>query len=182
MQNKKTEEFSEIEKLIILYNGSSESLKFSFLYDSNNLWILAMSRFSIDLSLFVLRYLENSSLGNVEARYKLGVAYFETKDFDNALALFNEVKTDPDYVEIDFVESRVSDHSALEAIFVLVEKYQSAEKKITLKHLSADCKILLYKASPIFHQIIEEDIDDPRYHLAENPEKFTKGLSEYDHL
>ncbi len=43
-----------------------------------------------------IRYLENSSLGNVEARYKLGVAYFETKDFDNALALFNEVKTDPD--------------------------------------------------------------------------------------
>lgn len=43
-----------------------------------------------------IRYLEKSSLGNVEARYKLGVAYFETKDFDNALALFNEVKTDPD--------------------------------------------------------------------------------------
>lgn len=43
-----------------------------------------------------IRYLESSSLGNVEARYKLGVAYFETKDFDNALALFNEVKTDPD--------------------------------------------------------------------------------------
>jgi hypothetical protein len=30
-----------------------------------------------------IRYLENSSLGNVEARYKLGVAYFETKDFDS---------------------------------------------------------------------------------------------------
>jgi tetratricopeptide (TPR) repeat protein len=43
-----------------------------------------------------IRYLENSSLGNVEARYKLGVAYFESKDMDNALALFNEVKTDPD--------------------------------------------------------------------------------------
>jgi tetratricopeptide (TPR) repeat protein len=41
-------------------------------------------------------YLENSSLGNVESRYKLGVAYFETKDFDNALAIFNEVKSDPD--------------------------------------------------------------------------------------
>ena len=43
-----------------------------------------------------IRYLENSSLGNVEARYKLGVAYFESKDYDNALALFNEVKSDPD--------------------------------------------------------------------------------------
>tara|TARA_R110002074_G_scaffold377068_2_gene554392 strand:+ start:16590 stop:18218 length:1629 start_codon:yes stop_codon:yes gene_type:complete len=102
--------------------------------------------------------------------------------FFGSISAFNDkfdVKNDPDAVEIDFVESRVSDHSALEAIFVLVEKYQAAGKKITLKHLSADCKILLYKASPIFHQVIEEDIDDPRYHLAANPEKFPKSLSEY---
>ncbi len=102
--------------------------------------------------------------------------------FFGSISAFNDkfdVKNDPDAVEIDFVESRVSDHSALEAIFVLVEKYQAAGKKITLKHLSADCKILLYKASPIFHQVIEEDIEDPRYHLAANPEKFPKSLSEY---
>ena len=102
--------------------------------------------------------------------------------FFGSISAFNEkfdVKNDPNSVEIDFVESRVSDHSALEAIFVLVEKYQSVGKKIKLKHLSADCKILLYKASPIFHQIIEEDIDDPRYHLVANPEKFPKSLSEY---
>ncbi|MFY0630159.1 MAG: SulP family inorganic anion transporter [Flavobacteriaceae bacterium] len=102
--------------------------------------------------------------------------------FFGSISAFNEkfdIKNDPDRVEIDFVESRVSDHSALEAIFVLVEKYQAAGKKITLKHLSADCKVLLYKASPIFHQVIEEDIDDPRYHLAANPEKFPKSLSEY---
>ena len=102
--------------------------------------------------------------------------------FFGSISAFNEkfdVKNDPNSVEIDFVESRVSDHSALEAIFVLVEKYQKVGKKIRLKHLSADCKILLYKASPIFHQIIEEDIDDPRYHLVANPEKFPKSLSEY---
>ena len=101
--------------------------------------------------------------------------------FFGSITAFNDkfdVKNDPDSVEIDFVESRVSDHSALEAIFVLVEKYQAAGKKITLKHLSADCKILLYKASPVFHQIIEENIDDPRYHLVANPEKFPKSLSE----
>jgi SulP family sulfate permease len=61
----------------------------------------------------------------------------------------------------------------------LVEKYQAEGKKITLKHLSEDCKVLLYKASPIFLDIIEEDIDDPRYHLAANPEKFPKPLKEY---
>ena len=91
-----------------------------------------------------------------------------------------DVKNDPDKVEIDFVESRVSDHSAIEAIFNLVNKYEVAGKSVQLKHLSEDCKILLYKASPKFHGVIVEAIDDPRYHLAANPEVFTKGLSEYN--
>ena len=103
--------------------------------------------------------------------------------FFGSITAFNEkldVKNDPEKVEIDFVESRVSDHSAIEAIFNLVNKYEAAEKKVTLKHLSEDCKVLLYKSSPKFRHVIEEAIDDPRYHLAENPEAFTKGLGEYD--
>ncbi|KAB1159807.1 SulP family inorganic anion transporter [Tenacibaculum aiptasiae] len=102
--------------------------------------------------------------------------------FFGSITAFNEkfdIKNDPDRVEIDFVESRVSDHSAIEAIFALVEKYQAAGKKVVLKHLSEDCKVLLYKASPIFSDVIEEAIDDPRYHLAANPEDFPKPLSEY---
>jgi SulP family sulfate permease len=102
--------------------------------------------------------------------------------FFGSISAFNEkfdVKNDPDHVEIDFVEARISDHSAIEAIFALVEKYKAANKKIILKHLSEDCKVLLYKASPIFKDIIIEDIDDPRYHLAANPEKFPKPLGEY---
>ncbi len=102
--------------------------------------------------------------------------------FFGSISAFNEkfdVKNDPDHVEIDFVEARVSDHSAIEAIFALVEKYQAEGKSIILKHLSEDCKELLYKSSPIFTGIIEEAIDDPRYHLAANPEDFTKPLSEY---
>lgn len=102
--------------------------------------------------------------------------------FFGSIIAFNEkfdVKNDPDKVEIDFVESRVCDHSALEAIFNLVNKYEEEGKSIKLKHLSEDCKILLYKASPKFREVIIEDIDDPRYHLAENPEAFTKSLSEY---
>ena len=102
--------------------------------------------------------------------------------FFGSITAFNQkfdVKNDPDVVEIDFVESRVSDHSAIEAIFNLVNKYNSAGKTIKLKHLSQDCKILLYKSSPLFNEVIIEAIDDPRYHLAENPEAFTKGLSEY---
>ncbi|HIC30561.1 MAG TPA: SulP family inorganic anion transporter, partial [Flavobacteriaceae bacterium] len=102
--------------------------------------------------------------------------------FFGSISAFNEkfdVKNDPEKVEIDFVESRISDHSALEAIFNLVEKYEAEGKQIRLKHLSEDCKILLYKASPKFREVIIEAIDDPRYHLAEDPEKFPKPLSEY---
>jgi len=87
-----------------------------------------------------------------------------------------DVKNDPDSVEIDFIESRVSDHSGAEAIFNLVEKYEAAGKTIHLKHLSDECKILLYKSNPKFREVIIEAIDDPRYHLAANPEEFTKGL------
>ncbi len=102
--------------------------------------------------------------------------------FFGSISAFNEkfdVKNDPASVEIDFVESRISDHSALEAIFNLVEKYEAAGKKITLKHLSQDCKILLNKANPKFKEVIEEAIDDPRYHLAANPEQFERSLSDY---
>ena len=102
--------------------------------------------------------------------------------FFGSIQAFNDkfdAKNDPENIEIDFVESRVSDHSALEAIFNLVEKYEAEGKNIKLKHLSEDCKVLLYKSNPKFREVIVEAIDDPRYHLAENPEKFTKPLSEY---
>lgn len=102
--------------------------------------------------------------------------------FFGSISAFNEkfdVKNDPQHVEIDFVESRVSDHSALEAILNLVKKYEAENKTIRLKHLSVECKALLYKSDPKFHQVIVDDIDDPRYHLAANPEEFPKSLSEY---
>ena len=102
--------------------------------------------------------------------------------FFGSISAFNEkfdAKNDPDHVEIDFVESRISDHSALEAILNLVKKYEGENKTIHLKHLSQECKALLYKSDPRFREIIINDIDDPRYHLAANPEEFPKSLSEY---
>ena len=102
--------------------------------------------------------------------------------FFGSIQAFNEkfdFKNDPENVEIDFIESRVSDHSALEAIFNLVEKYEKENKQIKLKHLSEDCKALLYKSNPKFRSVVVEDIDDPRYHLAANPEEFPKPLGEY---
>jgi SulP family sulfate permease len=63
------------------------------------------------------------------------------------------------------MESKVSDHSALEALFGLVEKYQSLGKEIHIRHLSEDCQVLMVKASPKLADVIEKSIDDPRYHV-----------------
>ena len=90
-----------------------------------------------------------------------------------------DVKNDPSTIEIDFIESRICDHSAIEAIYNLVNKYKIEKKTILLKHLSKDCKVMLYKSSILFKDVILEAVDDPRYHLAENPESFNKGLKEY---
>ena len=95
--------------------------------------------------------------------------------FFGSIQAFNDkfdVKNDPDSVEIDFMESRISDHSALEAIFNIVEKYENAGKTIHLKHLSEECKQLLHKSNPKFVEVVINAIDDPRYHIAEDPEAF----------
>lgn len=95
--------------------------------------------------------------------------------FFGSITTFNEkfdIKNDPDTVEIDFIESRISDHSALEAIFNIVEKYEAAGKTVHLKHLSEECKQLLYKSNTKFREVIINAIDDPRYHVVENPEAF----------
>ena len=102
--------------------------------------------------------------------------------FFGSISEFNnkfDVKNDPNSIEIDFVESRICDHSAIESIYSLVIKYNKEGKSILLKHLSKDCKLLLYKSSPLFKDVILEAVDDPRYHLAGDPEAFTKGLGEY---
>ncbi|MGB0999884.1 MAG: SulP family inorganic anion transporter [Flavobacteriales bacterium] len=95
--------------------------------------------------------------------------------FFGSIQAFSEkfdIKSDPNQVEIDFLESRISDHSALEAISSLVEKYEEAGKSISLTHLSTDCKMLLRKSSPKFNQLIVDQVDDPRYFVAEDPEAF----------
>ncbi|KAA3619131.1 MAG: SulP family inorganic anion transporter [Flavobacterium sp.] len=77
-----------------------------------------------------------------------------------------DVRNDPDNVEIDFIESKVSDHSGVEAMRGIVNKYQAAGKKVTLTHLSPDCKALLLKRNPEFDQVIQDSIDDPRYYVV----------------
>jgi SulP family sulfate permease len=59
--------------------------------------------------------------------------------------MFNPA-SDPDTVIIDFKHSRVWDHSALEAIEWLAERYELFGKQLTIRHLSLECQQLLTKA------------------------------------
>ncbi len=86
--------------------------------------------------------------------------------FFGSVQTFNskfDPKTDPDFVEIDFIESRVGDHSGIEAILNLANKYAELGKSVKFTHLSPECSTLLLKADPEFNQYIETSIDDPRY-------------------
>jgi SulP family sulfate permease len=75
-------------------------------------------------------------------------------------------KSDPDKIEIDFIESRVQDHSGIEALRGIANKYLDLGKEIKLTHLSPECKELLMRNNPEFDTIIESSIEDPRYHIA----------------
>ncbi|MEP1096976.1 MAG: SulP family inorganic anion transporter [Cyclobacteriaceae bacterium] len=77
-----------------------------------------------------------------------------------------DLKEDPSHIEIDFIESKVSDHSGIEAVKAVAEKYLSLGKKVKLTHLSPECKTLLLKADPTFEKVIETSIDDPRYYVV----------------
>jgi len=126
---------------------------------------------------------ENAVQIRARKRVKNGVLTYEVWGplFFGSVNVFNEKfdpKNDPSYVEIDFIESRVSDHSGLEAIKNIVNKYNELGKEVKLRHLSKDSKVLLKKADAKFTDMIIEDINDPRYHLVEDPEAFKKGLNE----
>ncbi|GMR01402.1 MAG: SulP family inorganic anion transporter [Gammaproteobacteria bacterium] len=72
---------------------------------------------------------------------------------------------DPSDVIIEFQNSRVTDHSAIEAIDSLAEQYIRAGKQLHLRHLSKECKQLLDKAG----NLVEVNrLEDPSYHVADD--------------
>jgi len=77
-----------------------------------------------------------------------------------------DVKTDPKKVEIDFIESKVSDHSGIEALRNIANKYLDSDREIKLVHLSPECKSLLMRANPKWDEYIESNVDDPRYYVV----------------
>ena len=66
---------------------------------------------------------------------------------------------------VDFKNSRVADHSAIEAIDKLAIRYDRAGKRLHLKHVSPECRILLKKAGPLVEVNV---VEDPVYHVADD--------------
>lgn len=75
--------------------------------------------------------------------------------------LFNPA-TDAKRVIIDFKHSRIWDHSALESIEWLAERYSQHGKQFTLRHLSLECQLPLEKAGC---QIELDPSDETKYKL-----------------
>jgi len=88
--------------------------------------------------------------------------------FFGSVQAFHELfdpKSDPYEVIVDFYDSRVVDHSGLEAIDTLADRYLRAGKRLHLKHLSQECRTLLDKAG----NLVEVNLmEDPRYRVADN--------------
>lgn len=99
-----------------------------------------------------------------------GIKHYEIYGplFFGSVTAFQEkfdVMNDPDEVIIDFAESRVADHSAIEALNKVTERYAKQGKKVHLRHLSADCRSLMDNASAI---IDVNYYEDPKYKVAVN--------------
>ena len=73
-----------------------------------------------------------------------------------------DLKHDPKDVILDFKDARVMDISGVEAIDTITKKYATAGKKLTIRHLSEDCKKILKDAGPFC--TYEEN--DPKYKVA----------------
>lgn len=71
-------------------------------------------------------------------------------------------KLDPEVVIVDFMNSRIVDQSALQAIEKLASRYQARGKTLQLRHLSRDCHRLLNRAG----QLMVDSDDDPDYGVA----------------
>jgi SulP family sulfate permease len=70
---------------------------------------------------------------------------------------------DPEEIIIDFKESRIADMSAIDAVNKITERYAKVNKKVHLRHLSPDCRLLLKNAD----KLIEVNIlEDPTYKIA----------------
>ena len=80
---------------------------------------------------------------------------------------------DPDHVVIDFKQSRVYDHSGIDAIQNVTDRYKKVDKKLHLLNLDKECELLLQQADNIVEISV---IDSPDWHLADRSLSVTLGV------
>jgi SulP family sulfate permease len=103
---------------------------------------------------------EESESDNKKTYILHGALFFAS--INTFQAIFSP-KQDPENVYIDFQDSRVMDHSAIQAIDKLAERYQKAGKTLHLMHLSSECRLLLKTAKDLVEVNV---LEDPQYHVA----------------
>ena len=76
-----------------------------------------------------------------------------------------DFKNDLEHVVIDFTDSRVWDHSGLEALQNITDRYNKNGRKLHLLNLSKECRNLLGKAGNIVELSVIEDLE---WHIADD--------------
>ena len=111
-----------------------------------------------------------------EDRVALGFSFYQQPTAFRGLFRPSD---DPDDVVLDFRESRVLDHSALEAINDVSAKYAALGKRVHLRRLSSDCYQLLEKLNgkmadyATYELLLEADAaTDPVYEVAVDYSKY----------
>jgi len=106
--------------------------------------------------ILVVRHTNNGASTSYEVN---GPIFFGS--IANFLEQFSPAE-DTDDVIVDFKNARVVDHSGIEAIDTLAERYLSRGKTMHLKHLNQECQQLLHKAGKLVELNL---IEDPDYHI-----------------
>lgn len=75
---------------------------------------------------------------------------------------------DNNEIVLNFMESRVWDHSGIEAIYQVAKEYSENGKQVNIIHLSRDSRLILKKVGVPENVAIIEDLEDPHYGVATN--------------
>lgn len=82
----------------------------------------------------------------------------------NFLEAFN-IEADCDDIIIDLLHARIFDHSGIEALNTITQRYKNAGKTIHLRHLSDECYLFIINSPDIVEVNL---LEDPHYHVALN--------------
>ena len=71
---------------------------------------------------------------------------------------------DPDEIVLDFKESRIVDHSGIDAIHKVTERYEKVGKTVYIRHLNSSSRVLLERAEKIIN--VNYTDDDPSFKIV----------------